>query len=111
MAADSSARAVDRKASMAGPKPRARKEKPAVKIELGDRANDNYKARLTRGLLGVGLGEGDIVEIVNYRSKRVLRRELFEDPDEAREELASVREDIERMSTEEFRRKYLQPPA
>lgn len=97
---------------MARPESHGRKEKAAAaKIELGNRADDNYKARLTRGLLGVGLGEGDIVEIINYRTKRVLRRELFEDPDEAREELNKVREDIERMSTEEFRRKYLQPPA
>lgn len=96
---------------MARPERHERKDKVAAKIELGDRADQNYKARLTRGLLGVGLGEGEIVEILNYRSKRVLRRELFEDPDEAREELTKVREDIERMSTEEFRRKYLQPPA
>lgn len=88
---------------------RKRKEKPS-RLELGEMARDNYKARLTKGLLGVGLGEGPIVEILNFRSKRVLRRELFEDSDEARDELARVRDDIERMTTEEFRKKYLQPP-
>jgi len=84
---------------------------PGGKIELGQRARDNYKARLTKGLLGVGLGEGYIVEIVNYRTKRVLRRELFEEPDDARDEMARVREDIDKMTTGEFRKKYLQPEA
>jgi len=90
---------------------RKRPKAHKVKVELGEMATDNYKARLTRGLLGVGLGEGDIVEIINYRSKRVLRRELFEDPDEARSELSRIREDINKLSTEEFRKKYLQPPS
>jgi len=78
--------------------------------EPGYEARDLYKARLTRGLLGVGLGEGPIVEILNYRTKRVLRRELIEDPDHAREELDLIREDIKRMTTEEFRSRYLKPP-
>ena len=77
----------------------------------GHLAVDNYKARLTKGLLGVGLGEGYIVEVLNYRSKRVLRRELFEGSDDARGELDRIREDIEHMTTEDFRRKYLKPPA
>jgi hypothetical protein len=81
------------------------------KVELGYLAGDNYKARLTKGLLGVNLGEGYIVEIINFRAKKVLRRELFEDPDEARDELALIRDDIDRLTTEEFRRKFLQPPA
>lgn len=86
------------------------KKKSGVKIELGYNASDNYKARLTKGLLGVDLGEGYIIEVVNYRSKRVLRRELFDEPEEAREELARIREDIGKLTTEEFRRKYLKPP-
>ncbi len=95
-----------------GPAEKKRKTRtPGGKIELGQRARDNYKARLTKGLLGVGLGEGYIVEILNYRTKRVLRRELFEKPDEAREEIARVREDIDKMTTGEFRKKYLQPEA
>lgn len=87
------------------------KKKPAGKVELGYDASDNYKARLTRGLLGVGLGEGPIVEVLNFRTKRVLRRELFESDEDARAELEKIREDIEKLSTEEFRRKYLKPPA
>ena len=95
-----------------GPAERKRKTRtPGGKIELGQRAQDNYKVRLTKGLLGVGLGEGYIVEILNYRTKRVLRRELFEEPDDAREEIARVREDIDKMTTGEFRKKYLQPEA
>jgi hypothetical protein len=82
----------------------------AGKSEAGYLAEDNYKARLTKGLLGVDLGEGYIVEVVNFRTKRVLRRELFESSDVARDELDRVRSDIESMTTEEFRRKYLQPP-
>jgi hypothetical protein len=82
----------------------------AGKGEAGYLAEDNYKARLTKGLLGVDLGEGYIVEVVNFRSKRVLRRELFESSEVAREELEKVRADIELLTTEEFRRKYLQPP-
>lgn len=84
---------------------------PSGRMELGIQASDNYKARLTRGLLGVDLGEGYIVEVLNYRTKRVLRRELFESSEAAREELEVIREDIERLSTDDFRRKYLQPPA
>lgn len=80
------------------------------KVELGYLAHDNYKARLTKGLLGVGLGEGYIVEIVNFRTKRVLRRELFEEPEDARGELALVRADIQKMTTDEFRKKYLEAP-
>ncbi|MBU4193653.1 MAG: hypothetical protein KKF66_01480 [Actinobacteria bacterium] len=79
------------------------------KVELGGMALDNYKARLTKGLLGVGLGEGYIVEVVNFRSKRVLRRELFDEPEDARDELALVREDIQDLTTDEFRKKYLRP--
>ena len=95
-----------------GPAEKKRKPRtPGGKVELGQRALDNYKARLTKGLLGVGLGEGYIVEILNYRTKRVLRRELFEEPDEAREEMARVRKDIDKMTTGEFRKKYLQPEA
>jgi hypothetical protein len=81
------------------------------KVELGYLAGDNYKARLTKGLLGVNLGEGYIVEVLNFRTKKVLRRELFEDADAARDELALIRDDIDRLTTDEFRRKYLQPPA
>lgn len=81
------------------------------KDELGYLAGDYYKARLTKGLLGVELGEGYIVEILNYRTKRVLRRELFDHPDDAREELNRIRSDISALTTEDFRRKYLQPPA
>ncbi len=80
-----------------------------VKAELGAQAVDNYKARLTKGLLDVGLDEGYIVEILNFRTKRVLRRELFDDGEEARDELARIREDIKLLSTEEFRHKYLKP--
>lgn len=80
------------------------------KVELGYNAGDNYKARLTKGLLGVGLGEGYIVEVLNFRTKRVLRRELFENSESARDELDKIRDDIKRLTTEEFRRKYLQPP-
>jgi hypothetical protein len=95
-----------------GPAEKKRKARtPGGKVELGQRAMDNYQARLTKGLLGVGLGEGYIVEILNYRTKRVLRRELFEEPDDAREELARIREDIDKMTTGEFRKKYLQPEA
>ena len=79
------------------------------KPELGYLAGDYYKARLTKGLLGVGLGEGYIVEVLNYRTKRVLRRELFEDSVDARDELAKIRKDISELTTEEFRRKYLNP--
>ena len=95
-----------------GPAEKKRKTRtPGGKIELGQRALDNYKARLTKGLLGVGLGEGYIVEILNYRTKRVLRRELFEEPDDARDEITRVREDIDKMTTGEFRKKYLQAEA
>lgn len=80
------------------------------KVELGEMARDNYKARLTKGLLGVGLGEGYIVEVVNFRSKRVLRRELFEEPEDARDELDVIRKNIEESTTEEFRKRYLKPP-
>ncbi len=73
-------------------------------------ACENYKARLTKGLLGVDLGEGYIVEILNFMTKRVLRRELFDDSDDARDELARIRDDIEKLTTEEFRKKYLQRP-
>ena len=83
---------------------------PAGKAEVGYMASENYKARLTKGLLGVELGEGYIVEILNFMTKRVLRRELFDDPEDARDELARIREDLERLTTEEFRKKYLQPP-
>ncbi|MHB8895449.1 MAG: hypothetical protein ACYC99_09785 [Candidatus Geothermincolia bacterium] len=82
----------------------------ADRPDVGYLAEDNYKARLTKGLLGVDLGEGYIVEVVNFRSKRVLRRELFESSEIAREELDRVRSDIESMTTEEFRRRYLKPP-
>lgn len=78
--------------------------------DFGYMAGDNYKARLTKGLLGVDLGEGYIVEVINYRSKRVLRRELFDDSAEAREELTRIRQDIDSLTTEDFRRRYLQPP-
>ncbi len=78
--------------------------------EPGYLAEDNYKARLTKGLLGVDLGEGYIVEVLNFRSKRVLRRELFENAEVAREALGRIREDIDGLTTEDFRRKYLQPP-
>lgn len=90
------------------PNPKA--SRPTNRVELGALAQENYKTRLTKGLLGVGLGEGPIVEILNFRTKRVLRRELFEDPQEARDELARIRGDIKRMTTEEFRKRYLQPP-
>ena len=80
------------------------------KVELGEMARDNYKARLTKGLLGVGLGEGYIIEVVNFRSKRVLRRELFEEAEDARDELAIIRRSIEELTTEEFRKRYLKPP-
>lgn len=79
--------------------------------ELGYLADDYYKARLTKGLLGVEQGEGYIVEVVNYRTKRVLRRELFDHPDDAKGELARIRDDIEKLTTEDFRKKYLQPSA
>lgn len=79
------------------------------KVELGYEASENYKARLTKGLLGVDLGEGYIVEVLNYRTKRVLRRELFGSSEEAREDLDRIRSDIKSMTTEDFRRKYLQP--
>ena len=78
-------------------------------VELGDMAQDNYKARLTKGLLGVGLGEGYIVEVVNFRSKRVIRRELLDEQEDARDELNIIREDIKDLTTDEFRKKYLQP--
>lgn len=97
-------------------KPGRRSGKPDAggnedKQELGYLASDYYKARLTKGLLGVEQGEGYIVEILNYRTKRVLRRELFDHPEDARDELGRIREDIEKLITEDFRRKYLQPPA
>jgi hypothetical protein len=82
----------------------------ASRSEVGYLAEDNYKARLTKGLLGVDLGEGYIVEVLNFRSKRVLRRELFESSEEARNELDKIRSDIEHMTTEDFRKKHLQPP-
>ncbi|HEY5526649.1 MAG TPA: hypothetical protein VIK02_03615 [Candidatus Anoxymicrobiaceae bacterium] len=85
-------------------------DRDAGKAEAGYLAEDNYKARLTKGLLGVDLGEGYIVEVVNFLTKRVLRRELFESSEVARQELDRVRSDIESMTTDEFRRKYLQPP-
>jgi hypothetical protein len=81
------------------------------KQDIGYLAKDNYKTRLTKGLLGVDLGEGYIVEVLNFRSKRVLRRELFENSEEARTELDKIRSDIENLTTEEFRKRYLQPPA
>ncbi|PKQ27817.1 MAG: hypothetical protein CVT63_05955 [Candidatus Anoxymicrobium japonicum] len=81
----------------------------ADKGEFGYMASDCYKARLTKGLLGVDLGEGYIIEVLNFRLKKVLRRELFESSEEAREELEYVRDDIKLMTTEEFREKYLQP--
>jgi hypothetical protein len=92
-------------------RPKRVAEGPAGKVELGFDAIENYKARLTKGLLGVGLGEGPIVEILNYRTKKVLRRELFDDDAAARVELKRIREDIKKLSTEEFRRKYLTPPS
>ena len=79
-------------------------------MELGYLAHDNYKSRLTKGLLGVNVGEGYIVEVLNFRTKKVLRRELFDHPENAKDELARIRDDIDRLTTEEFRRKYLQPP-
>jgi len=82
----------------------------AGKVELGFNAHENYKARLTKGLLGVGLGEGSIVEILNYRTKKVLRRELFDDHGSARAELALIRDDIKHLTTDEFRRKHLTAP-
>jgi hypothetical protein len=84
------------------------KKPKTVKVELGENARDNYKARLTKGLLDVRMGEGYIVEVVNFRSKRVLRRELFDHPGEARAALAGIRDDIERLSTADFRKKHLQ---
>ncbi|MDD5748708.1 MAG: hypothetical protein PHP64_06665 [Actinomycetota bacterium] len=83
-------------------------KKHRPKIELGKMAHENYKARITHGLLGVGLGEGDIVEILNFRSKRILSKELFDDPEEAKRELSRIREDIKKLTTEEFIRKHLQ---
>jgi hypothetical protein len=80
------------------------------KVEIGYLAHDNYKARLTKGLLGVNVGEGYIVEVLNFRTKKVLRRELFDHPEDAKHELARIREDIDRLTTEEFRKKHLQPP-
>lgn len=77
---------------------------------MGYLAGENYKARLTKGLLGVGLGEGYIVEIINYRTKRVLRRELFDDSKQARSEIDRIRTDIESMTTEDFRKRYLKTP-
>jgi len=91
-------------------KDRKTADNQAGKVELGYQAEDNYKARLTKGLLGVDLGEGYIVEVLNFRTKKVLRRELFENSDAARDELAKIRTDIDQLTTEEFRRKYLQPP-
>ncbi len=82
--------------------------KAAGKSQLGPNASDNYKARLTKGLLGVGLGDGYIVEILNYRAMRVLRRELFKDSEAAKEEIWLVKEDIGTLSTIDFKRKYLQ---
>lgn len=91
------------------PAKRNKQEVPAGNAEPGYLASDYYKARLTKGLLGVGLGEGYIVEVLNYRTKRVLRRELFESSEEARAELEQVRRDIDDLTTEDFRRRYLQP--
>lgn len=93
------------------PEKKAKNGLPPSLADVGDEARDLYKARLTRGLLGVDLGEGYIVEILNYRTKRVLRRDLFETREDAREDIEKVREDIKAMTIEEFRRKYLQPPA
>lgn len=86
-----------------------RKKKLGSKVELGVFAKDNYKARLTKGLFDVTQGEGYIIEVVNFRSKRVLRKELFDNLDEARKELRRIRSDIAVLETEEFRRKYLNP--
>ncbi len=72
-------------------------------------ASELYKARLTKGLFDVDSGEGYIVEVVNFRSKRVLRRELFDNPAAAREELATIRSDIDGLTTEQFRTRYLRP--
>jgi hypothetical protein len=97
------------------PKPREPERKTkskgqVSKVEVGYFAHDNYKARLTKGLLGVDVGEGYIVEILNFRTKKVLRRELFDNAEDARDELARIRDDIDRLATEDFRKKYLQPP-
>lgn len=97
---------TDRQSQQRKPK----SDKGVARVELGENASDNYKARLVKGLLEVDLGEGYIVEVINFRSKRVLRRELFDTSEEAREELAHVRDDIDRMSTDDFRKKYLKPP-
>ncbi len=70
-------------------------------------AKNFYKARLTKGLLSLEAGEGPIVEILNFRTKRVLRRELFDAQDEARLALDAIRSDISNMSIEEFQKKYL----
>ncbi|MBN2169423.1 MAG: hypothetical protein JW738_09280 [Actinobacteria bacterium] len=86
------------------------REKFTSKVEMGYLAGDNYKARLTKGLLGVGLGEGYIVEIINYRTKRVLRRELFENSKDARSEIDRIKSDIDTLTTEDFRKRYLKCP-
>lgn len=83
------------------------RERFVGRIDLGNLAGENYKVRLTRGLLEVGLSEGYIVEIINYRTKKVLRRELFDDIKFAREETARIKADIETLTTEEFRNRYL----
>lgn len=69
-------------------------------------ARNFYKARLTKGLLSLEVGEGPIVEIVNFRTKKVMRRELFDSQDEARSSLERIREDISEMTSEEFQKKY-----
>ncbi|MBN1289447.1 MAG: hypothetical protein JXA49_07425 [Actinobacteria bacterium] len=86
------------------------RDKLTSKVEMGYLAGDNYKARLTKGLLGVGLGEGYIVEIVNYRTKRVLRRELFDSSRDARDEIEKIKSDIDTLTTEDFRKRYLKCP-
>jgi hypothetical protein len=93
-----------------GPEKKLKPKSQVSKVEIGYLAQDNYKARLTRGLLGVNVGEGYIVEVLNFRTKKVLRRELFDSPEDARDELARIRKDIGQLNTDEFRRKHLQPP-
>lgn len=77
------------------------------RLDLGEYAGDNYKVRLTKGLLEVGLNEGYIVEIINFRTKKVLRRELFDNSKFAREEIERIKDDIKTLTTEEFRNRYL----
>lgn len=77
------------------------------RIDLGESAGDNYKVRLTKGLLEIGLNEGYIVEIINFRTKKVLRRELFDNSKSAREEIEKIRADIATLTTDEFRNRYL----